>query len=209
MFRAAAYGVPPRPSAVVAHRLDLDRVAGISASATGLRRSESATTARVPVSSKARRAKVLASGFVGLGLAAKIALGATAAAAVGITGAGVAGAAGVLPPAAQHAFDEFTGNDIAGFAGDDDEAVDVTEHPGRNTSETGVEKSEFGQETAEDARLRRSDRPGESPRGEAPGGVTPGDSGERNSTGKEAAEEAAENADNNVPVRGDSGEQRD
>ena len=75
--------------------------------------------------------------FAGLGLAAKIAIGAVAATAVGVAGAGAAGAVGGLPAPAQEVFNQVTG------------------HPGgEHVSETGIENSEFGQKTAEDARQK-------------------------------------------------------
>lgn len=84
------------------------------------------------------------SGFVGLGLAAKIAIGAGAAAAVGVTGTGAAGLAGVLPTGAQEVFNQVTG-----------------QHPaGELVSDTGLENSEFGVETSQDARLEAELEPG-------------------------------------------------
>ncbi|MBT2497688.1 hypothetical protein J7E25_01115 [Agromyces sp. ISL-38] len=78
------------------------------------------------------------SGFVGLGLAAKIAIGAGAAAAVGITGVGAAGATGVLPTDAQVVFEQVTGV-----------------HPGgEHVSDAGIENSEFGITTSEEAQLK-------------------------------------------------------
>jgi hypothetical protein len=108
MFRQASYEAPPQPSAALALRLDLERAERISTSADGMTAS---TSVLAPVAStpRTRRRRVSLSGFVGLGLAAKIAIGASAAAAVGITGTGVAGATGVLPTAAQEVFNEVTG----------------------------------------------------------------------------------------------------
>jgi hypothetical protein len=138
-FRRASFEAPPQPSAELALRLDLERAARISASADGLNAS---TAVMMPVSQastpRTRRRSVALSGFVGLGLAAKIAIGVGAAAAVGVTGAGAAGAAGVLPTQAQEVFDQFTGG-----------------HPGgENVSESGIENSESGLKTAEEARLK-------------------------------------------------------
>jgi hypothetical protein len=133
-FRSSSFGTPPRPSAAVASRLDLDRV-----STVGLIPRENPDMASLTphAAASARRRRVAVEWFAGLGLAAKIAIGATAAAAVGVTGAGAAGAAGVLPTPAQAVFEQVTGA-----------------HPGEHASETGVEHSEFGQQTAEDARQK-------------------------------------------------------
>jgi hypothetical protein len=138
-FRRASFEAPPQPSAELALRLDLERASRISASADGLNAS---TAVMMPVrqasTPRTRRRSVALSGFVGLGLAAKIAIGVGAAAAVGVTGAGAAGAVGVLPTQAQEVFDQFTGG-----------------HPGgENVSESGIENSEFGLKTAEEARLK-------------------------------------------------------
>ena len=136
MFRQASLD-SPRPSAELALRLDLERAARLSASVDGLHAS---TAAWSPVNNEAptpgtRRRRVALTGFAGLGLAAKIAIGAVAASAVGVAGAGAAGAVGVLPTQAQEVFDGFTG------------------HPGGdNVSESGLEHSEFGLETANEAR---------------------------------------------------------
>lgn len=197
LFRVAIHGVSPQPSAEVAHRLDLDRL--VSRPSGGMLPLASATPTATPRT--ARRARVLVTGFLGLGLAAKVVLGASAAVAVGVTGASVAGAAGVLPPAVQQEFDRITGNDIAAIADDGSDDGATVDHPGGNPSTTGVEMSEFGQETAEDARLK-----GEEAR--RPDGVTPGP-GDKNSTGEESAEEAAENAGDKNPVRGDDGGMED
>jgi hypothetical protein len=135
-FRGSSLGTPPRPSAAVASRLDLDRVSTIVAfppENPDMTASPPLTAAR-----SARRSRVALEWFAGLGLAAKIAIGATAAAAVGVTGAGAAGAAGVLPAPAQEVFEQVTGT-----------------HPGgEHVSESGVENSEFGLETAENARQK-------------------------------------------------------
>jgi len=134
-FRQASLD-SPRPSAELALRLDLERAARLSASADGLHATTAAwsppTEATAPGT---RRRRVAVSGFASLGLAAKIAIGAVAASAVGVAGAGAAGAVGVLPTQAQEVFDQVTG------------------HPGgEHVSESGVEHSEFGLETAEQAR---------------------------------------------------------
>ncbi len=140
-FRRDSLEPPPRPSAARAARLDLERVARLTPSADGQYATTSATAPANRVSTPGtRRRRVALSGFMGLGLAAKIAIGAGAAALVGVGGAGAAGAAGVLPEDAQVVFNEVTG------------------HPGNNVSETGLENSEFGQQTAEDARQKGEEK---------------------------------------------------
>jgi hypothetical protein len=139
MFRRASFESSPQPSAELAGRLDLERAARISNSADELYASTAVSAPVIQASvPRTRRRSVALSGFVGLGLAAKIAIGVAATAAVGVTGAGAAGAVGVLPSAAQEVFDQVTG-----------------QHPGGdNVSETGIENSEFGLKTAEEARLK-------------------------------------------------------
>jgi hypothetical protein len=134
-LRRSSFGTPPRPSPAVASRLDLERASSISPHPHG----DPDTAPTLSIRSTApgsRRRRVAIEWFAGLGLAAKIAIGATAAAAVGVGGAGAAGAAGVLPAPAQQVFDQVSG-----------------EHPGgEHVSEEGLEHSEFGLETAEQAR---------------------------------------------------------
>ena len=75
-FRGSSLGTPPRPSAAVAPRLDLDRVSTIVA----LPPENPDMTASLPLTAarSARRSRVALEWFAGLGLAAKIAIGATA-----------------------------------------------------------------------------------------------------------------------------------
>lgn len=128
MFRRASLETPPQPSAVLAARLDLERAARISTSARELNTSTAVTGRR----------RAASSGIVGLGLAAKIAIAVAATAIVGLTGAGAAGAAGMLPTPAQEVFNRVTG-----------------QHPGgEHVSESGLEHSEFGLTTAEEARAK-------------------------------------------------------
>ncbi len=165
LFRIASFDAPPQPSAELAHRLELERGTRVSPSAIGMpeelgtARTAALRIAAPPSGPTFRRSRTIAAGLAGLGLAAKISLGSLAAAAVGISGAGVAGAVGVLPPVVQQTFDELTGHAPAAKepVQPDDIAPAVTddvtlEHPGKNASETGVERSKFGQETAEEAR---------------------------------------------------------
>jgi hypothetical protein len=134
--RRSSYGTPPRPSPAVASRLDLERVSTISPHPHGENPDTAPTLSIRSTVPRSRRRRVAIEWFAGLGLAAKIAIGATAAAAVGVGGAGAAGAAGVLPAPAQQVFDQVSG-----------------EHPGgENVSDQGLEHSEFGLETAEEAR---------------------------------------------------------
>src|SRR5215207_8373547 len=131
-FQRAFSDTPPQPSAALAARLDLERAARISIDRQNVSTAvASANQARPP---KTGRRRVALGAFAGLGLAAKIAIGAGAAVAVGVGGAG---AAGVLPSSAQQVFDQVTG------------------HPGGDSvSESGLEHSEFGLETAEEARKK-------------------------------------------------------
>jgi hypothetical protein len=141
VFRRASLESPPQPSAALAARLDLERAARLSASVDERYATNSATALANRVSVPGtRRRRVALSGLMGLGLAAKIAIGAGAAALVGVGGAGAAGAAGVLPEPVQVVFNEVTG------------------HPGNNVSDTGLENSEFGQQTAEDARQKGEEK---------------------------------------------------
>ncbi|MGW4929208.1 hypothetical protein ACWEOH_08655 [Agromyces sp. NPDC004153] len=130
-MRQAAFQAPPRPSAELALRLDLERAERISPSLPAT----TPATALTPASSpRTRRRRVAFTGLASLGLATKIAIGAGAALAVGVGGAGAAGAVGALPGPAQQVFEQVTG------------------HPGgEHVSDTGVENSEFGIETAENA----------------------------------------------------------
>jgi hypothetical protein len=139
MLRRASFETPPQPSTVLAARLDLERAARISTSGDELNTSKSLSKPQNWSStSRTGRRRVASSGVVGLGLAAKIAIAVAATAAVGITGAGAAGAAGMLPIPAQEVFNQVTG-----------------QHPGgEHVSESGLEHSEFGLTTAEEARAR-------------------------------------------------------
>jgi len=145
-FRRASFEAPPQPSAELALRLDLERATRISASANGVNAS---TVVGTPVNEasvpRTRRRSVALSGFLGLGLAAKIAIGAGAAAAVGVTGTGAAGAAGVLPTEAQVVFDQFIGVEV--------DAADVGE-----TAELGTKTVEEARLTAEEARQAALDK---------------------------------------------------
>ena len=135
-LRAVSFGAPPRPSAELALRLDLERAARLS---TDRQHTSTAVVARLagPTTPRRGRRRVALGAFAGLGLAAKITIGAVAAAAVGVAGAGTAGAVGQLPAPVQEVFNEVTG------------------HPGgEHVSETGLENSEFGQKTAEEARQK-------------------------------------------------------
>ena len=139
-FRRVSFEAPPRPSAELALRLDLERAARLSTDRQNASTAAIAHPVWAPTPRKGKR-KVALGTFAGLGLAAKIAIGAAAAAAVGVTGAGAAGAVGALPAPAQEVFNQVTG------------------HPGGdNVSETGIENSEFGQKTAEEARQKAEEK---------------------------------------------------
>lgn len=159
-FRRASFEAPPQPSAELALRLDLERATRISAPAHGVNAS---TVAKAPVNQastlRTRRRSVALSGFLGLGLAAKIAIGAGAAAAVGVTGTGAAGAAGVLPTEAQVVFDQVIGVDVdGGSVGETAELATKTAEEARLKAEEArkaaldkaEELSQTGLDTAEE-----------------------------------------------------------
>ena len=103
----------PRPSAVLALRLDLERAARLS---TDRPHVSTAVVAQPREASTPRRGRrrVALGAFAGLGLAAKITIGAVAATAVGVAGAGAAGAVGGLPAPAQEVFEQVTGQHPGG-----------------------------------------------------------------------------------------------
>jgi hypothetical protein len=129
--RQSAFQAPPRPSAELALRLDLDRAQRISPSLQATTPAAMPTPASSP---RTRRRRVAFTGLASLGLATKIAIGAGAALAVGVGGAGAAGAVGVLPAPAQQVFDQVTG-----------------QPGGEHVSDTGTEERGSGLETAENA----------------------------------------------------------
>lgn len=189
-FRGSSFGTPPRPSAAVASRLDLDRVSTVGV----VPRENPDMAVLLPQSAapSARRRRVAFEWFAGLGLAAKIAIGATAAAAAGVTGAGAAGAAGVLPTPAQEVFEQVTGA-----------------HPGgEHVSETGVENSEFGRQTAEDARQKGEEQREsglETAEENAGNGVEVAEE-HADENAEAGLENAAENAGAGVGTAGEAGE---
>jgi len=163
-FRRASFDTPPQPSAELAARLDLERASRISIDRLSTSTSVASPAMQAPAPRTGRR-RVALGAFAGLGLAAKIAIGAGAALAVGVGGAGAAGAAGVLPTPAQEVFEQVTG------------------HPGGDSvSDSGLEHSEFGLETAEEARQQ-----GETKREEAQQKAE-----EQRQAGLETAEEASQ-----------------
>ena len=101
-LRLAAFEAPPQPSAALAARLDLDRLAWVSPTrGTGVPACDvDRTPVRTQRSAKPRAKRALG-WFTGLGIAAQLALGAGA---VSASAAGI-GMAGALPPAAQQMFD--------------------------------------------------------------------------------------------------------
>ena len=108
-LRTVSFEAPPRPSADLALRLDLERAARLS---TDRQHASTAVVAQPVAASTPRRGRrrVALGAFAGLGLAAKITIGAVAAAAVGVAGAGAAGAVGGLPAPAQEVFNQVTGH---------------------------------------------------------------------------------------------------
>ena len=99
-LRLASFEPPPLPNAALAARLDLERLAWVSATrGTG---APDAERTAVPLQRPAKgRTRTALGWFTGLGIAAQLALGAGA---VSASAAGI-GMAGALPPAAQEAFD--------------------------------------------------------------------------------------------------------
>ena len=142
-LRNVSFEAPPRPSAELALRLDLERAARLS---TDRQDTSTAVVARPvwPSTPRRGRRRVALGAIAGLGLAAKIAIGAAAAAAVGVTGVGAAGAVGALPAPAQEVFEQFTGQHPGGS--------------GEHVSESGLEHSEAGLQTAEDARQKGEEK---------------------------------------------------
>ncbi|MCK8610043.1 hypothetical protein [Agromyces sp. C10] len=140
-LRTASSDAPPRPTAALASRLDLDRASWISTP-----RTEDPTTAPTlstrSTAPRSRRRNMAIEWFAGLGIAAKIAIGASAAAAVSVSGAGAAGAAGMLPAPAQHVFDQVTGGG----------AVDTVVEEGRETGDIARETAGDVRDRAETAR---------------------------------------------------------
>jgi hypothetical protein len=102
-LRLTSFEAPPRPTAELASRLDLDRASWISPAAGGLlQKTDRATTREFAAPAPKRgKARMIFTWFAGLGLAAKIGMGATAVA----FGAVGAGAAHALPTPVQHSFD--------------------------------------------------------------------------------------------------------
>jgi hypothetical protein len=142
-FRRASFDASPQPSAELALRLDLERAARISDSTDGSNASTAVQTLANEASApRERRRSVVVSGFLGLGLAAKIAIGAGAAAAVGVTGAGAAGAAGVLPTEAQVVFNQVIGVEVDG------EDASKTVEDGLDTAEEALLKAEEARKAA-------------------------------------------------------------
>src|SRR5687767_11327031 len=101
-LRLASFEAPPQPSAALAARLDLDRLAWVStARGTGVPGCDVERTTVLAQRPARRNIKRALGWFTGLGVAAQLALGVGA---VGASAAGI-GMAGALPPAAQQMFD--------------------------------------------------------------------------------------------------------
>ncbi|WP_210509197.1 hypothetical protein [Naasia sp. SYSU D00057] len=142
-LRLTSFEAPPRPSAELAARLDLERATWISEPAGGL---PADATRQVPVLEAAPakgRVRMFFSWFAGLGLATKIVLGATGAA-VATVGAG---AAHVLPPAIQTTFDEAVTTVVGDEEPVEDTTGEVAEEP---TDETGTDEIPVEEPVAEE-----------------------------------------------------------
>jgi hypothetical protein len=188
-LRLASFEPPPQPSAALAARLDLDRLAWVSAAqGTGVPAGvtgQSTAGVQRRATSKAKRAL---GWFTGLGLAAQLALGAGA---VSASAAGI-GMAGGLPPAAQEVFDTVVAtvaraDDLLGGASGEAEP-----EQGADETRTGVDG------TGRDAQQTDENGAGTGSTDAAPGGggasdgpKTPGGAGKPNAGKAEKAEKPA------------------
>ena len=148
-LRLASFEAPPQPSAALAARLDLDRLAWVSAAqgtgVPGCDTERMTVLARRPAKGKIKTAL---GWFAGLGLAAQLVLGAGA---VSASAAGI-GMAGVLPPAAQEVFDAV----VATVANADETlgeafgntGTDGGPQQGADDARTGVEGGGSGSDTS-------------------------------------------------------------
>jgi len=137
-LRLTSFEAPPRPSAELAARLDLERATWISEPAGGLPVDATRRASVLEAVPARGRVRMFFSWFAGLGLAAKIVLGVTGAA-VATVGAG---AAHVLPPGIQAKFDETVTTVVGEEEPVEDTTGDVTEEPADETTtdETPVEE---------------------------------------------------------------------
>lgn len=103
-LRLNSFEAPPRPTAELASRLDVDRASWISPAAGGLLQTSDRGAAPVLAAPAPKRgkARMFFTWFTGLGLAAKIGIGAGAVA----FGAVGAGAVNALPAPVQHGFNQ-------------------------------------------------------------------------------------------------------
>ena len=166
-LRLASFEAPPQPSAALAARLDMDRLAWVPAthgSATPACDAErKIVLARRPARARMKRAL---GWFTGLGVAAQLALGAGA---VGASAAGI-GVAGALPPAAQQMFDIIVATMaeaeelLPGSAARDSEGGEVADDARTGAQSTAGEGS---RPNATD--LNRTDSKGTEPKGTGAG----------------------------------------
>jgi hypothetical protein len=126
-LRLSSFEAPPRPSAELAARLDLERVTWISEPAGGLPADATRRASRLETVPARGRVRMFFSWFAGLGLAAKIILGASGVA-VATVGAG---AAHVLPPGIQAKFDET----VTTVVGEEEPVEDTTGEVAEDTTD--------------------------------------------------------------------------
>src|SRR4051794_26546624 len=129
-LRLTSFDAPPRPSAELAARLDLERVTWISDTAGGLPVDATRRVSRSETAPAKGRVRMFFSWFTGLGLAGKIVLGA-AGVAVATVGAGTAH---VLPSVVQTAFDDT----VTTVVGDEQQVEDATDGVADEPTDTTV-----------------------------------------------------------------------
>jgi hypothetical protein len=125
-LRLTSFEAPPRPSAALASRLDLERATWISEPAGGLPGNATSRVFRHETVPTRGRVRMLFSWFTGLGLASKIVIGA-AGVAVATVGAG---SVHVLPATVQTAFDDT----VTAVVGDEQPVEDATGEVAEDTT---------------------------------------------------------------------------
>src|SRR4051812_5301102 len=153
-IRLTSFDAPPRPSAELAARLDLERATWISDAAGGLPVDATRRVSRPETVPARGRVRMFFSWFTGLGPAGKIVLGA-AGVAVATVGAGTAH---VLPPVVQTAYDDTVTTVVGGeqaaedpTRGVSDEPTDTTVTDETVTDETTTDATTTDETTTEDA----------------------------------------------------------
>jgi hypothetical protein len=142
-LRLTSFEAPPRPSAELASRLDLERATWISDPAGGLPVDTTRQVTGLRTVPAKGRVRMLFSWFTGLGLAAKIVLGATGAA-VATVGAG---SVHVLPAAVQTAFDDT----VTAVVGGEQASEGTTHTTSRNGTAATTGASTTGKTTTDGA----------------------------------------------------------